>query len=1786
MVNTKVSELNPITNSNLTTSDLFMMARTETESFKMTIGELDKRFVGVNFTNYTQINNGQVVVSDSILLQTASGLARLAFSELDTRFAPPDINEYDIVLSSQLNSTDYVPVRQATGQKRVSIGQLDQRYLGAIPNISTNAKNNLVATNSDGTFLIRKNFRYPVIVDFLEVDPDAFFTPVGNVTVTNSTGDKMSGKQSALLTFSGTSEASVTSGALDLTSVSMRDKKISLNMDTYWNLSKSARFELETSSNGSTWNSKTVLNENQDITTSGTLKISFNANFSSDLYVRVKIFLNHANSSGTTTMLLDNIAIDIYPEDSANGGGSGGSASTARKTGGFLSMVDGTHFAISDGTGIQYDYYTDPENPVITEVEWSGITNALDQNLSSPITWVGIDKTGAVVQSTSEFTRSEKRDIISIGTNYHISNLIVDTSTISPIAQSPINQINDILTAIGTITDGNHFTFSDSGTGLQLKKTAGVSLVQGAGSTLKDPNTINRPEQDIIPFVLFVPDGSGGFIRTENVTEIDPNIYSDGQSTPNNDFTNVRIYYSAPANKAGVLVGPVAYDSMAQAQAGIIGEVFDLPPELTTVPLRTVLIVQEGTTDLSNPSDARFIKVGKFGQGIIGGTSTSTTTLQGAYNNSPNQPKIRLADVIGAMLIQDSISGLGIGVTRFGVQNSAGDAYFLNVTDQKVFVNQLGFEQAIGLNIGPTTNNNIQVTDGQESFMLRKDVRYPVIQDFKELEPSSFFSPSSGSGVVTSSTSPALSGARSASLDATADVEFVSSSFDLNLLSSIDREIAIDFDYYSPDDTFLYSARLESSTDNVSFSTVSTTAIDSNGTYKLRFLADKLVTRYYRLVFVASGVTVATSALVDNIKIDLYPSEKTDVQSVYDVSEQFKINLDQTKEGLTMVSPSGNPNIDYLKVLEDDELTEVFKVDNDGATARGYDIKDANGTANIGKTSENAIEVTDSQDTFVLRPDYNVLKVVDFRELDILTDVSTTANLTLSEVVNPYGHRCPQFTQSSADSNTDYMAIPVNFTTAQINRLSKMRNPKVAISAFRTGGSGRISCSIVSTVGTAYSKPEFILVNDVYSITEVSLKDVNANNLSLDFRFIPYVPDDATTFQVFGIAIYDGGKEEINIDRIFEWGFNDVENISEQVKGSLTTNSDNKYLQFNPSVNNEKITLEFDSGFRDFVGKPDSYNDFELAIKYNAPVGGYIWRVLDDADNELKSGVFDITTGSLPFQTDTQRSRIPINIGVGDLNGKIKVEIESLDGSTATDPLLIYGMYLDAKLYPLSNWTEINSVSLSGSDGRSITASTESVPFGTGVAGTTEKGWTFGADGSTPTTGNFYTKQSSGSVVELSGGLLSSTTFNALIVATLPDSSTETYQIASTYPDDGSQEFYWSDVGRLPLGTKIAIVFSSGVAVGTDATRHYINIIEHVNHQGVQVEDSITNADETWLTTNTSKQITHSRFGNASANITNDGIITSSGGTGLTVYDITSLGCTVAPTVSGLRVGQSGFASIQSLSATQIIIATQRHDNAFENLGVSLKISKNYPDAKNKQVTYADATDFKPSQVKTLVSSVASPGVVSQLTFNDLVIGESYEISAQMYMSVSASSLDISIANGSDELFYFRQSYGSANSLPSHGSRTFVATSTTVTVTLSGSGTLLHTSSRTWLAIRREPKGVFLEGAKHNYISDGIERPTPDYFNGKRIYEITYKGAIPASGNAVFNFGRAVQVLDVRGFYSAGGESGDLYPWPIPAGSTFGYCWYAKGTFNLIVQYNNVAAGSIFQNLTVKFVEL
>ncbi len=311
--------------------------------------------------------------------------------------------------------------------------------------------------------------------------------------------------------------------------------------------------------------------------------------------------------------------------------------STGILTGGEISIngEDNTKFDVAAGVGVIVDNYTDPLNPVITNVEWTIKTAQIDSYLATTDeTSVAIDIDGNIYLSGYYFTDEERRDLIVLGNLGHLGRTEIEYVIVEPSPVFDVKvQLDDFLENFGAFNiSGN--VFGPNGSNLYIDKTEGKVFDGGVNyiNSKKSPN-IYMSDVFTAPYVqYYYRDSGGSWVSGDYTQSINPDEYDSGfglVDVPSGKFTIQTLFLYVPTDTVDILFGQATYDSIVSAESSIF-EFIELNPFLEYDVFRGWLIVKQGAVDLSDSSKAKFIKTQTKGMFVdAAGFGSGTGKTQG-----------------------------------------------------------------------------------------------------------------------------------------------------------------------------------------------------------------------------------------------------------------------------------------------------------------------------------------------------------------------------------------------------------------------------------------------------------------------------------------------------------------------------------------------------------------------------------------------------------------------------------------------------------------------------------------------------------------------------------------------------------------------------------------------------------------------------------------------------------------------------------------------------------------------------------------------------------------------------------------------------------------------------------------------------------------------------------------------------------------------------------------------------------------------------------------------------
>ncbi len=302
---------------------------------------------------------------------------------------------------------------------------------------------------------------------------------------------------------------------------------------------------------------------------------------------------------------------------------------TGARNGGFVTIVTGTTFTITDGDGVIVDNATTPDTPVVTSVSWSGLVGVTATNIgTSEFTVLSINSSGTLVQGTS-ISPQDRRDKVVLAIMSHPGASLTNVEQIPEVIYEQDQTFSDFMSVLGLVNaDGNDYTRATIAA-LGLDVTSGSMFFpgvnnDGTAANRRDPNFKSQTGATDISWAYIRGDGAGGItVDGTGVTDINVTQFDDGAGglaamTGNN--YKVDLIFRHSDGGTVVQFGSIQFSSLSDAVNAAI---------TTATPLldndfifRFALVVRRNTTDLDTASDAAFIEVtgvGGTGSSSIGG---------------------------------------------------------------------------------------------------------------------------------------------------------------------------------------------------------------------------------------------------------------------------------------------------------------------------------------------------------------------------------------------------------------------------------------------------------------------------------------------------------------------------------------------------------------------------------------------------------------------------------------------------------------------------------------------------------------------------------------------------------------------------------------------------------------------------------------------------------------------------------------------------------------------------------------------------------------------------------------------------------------------------------------------------------------------------------------------------------------------------------------------------------------------------------------------------------------
>lgn len=330
-------------------------------------------------------------------------------------------------------------------------------------------------------------------------------------------------------------------------------------------------------------------------------------------------------------------------------------SSTGLVSGGDLTISSSTTFNLPSGIGVIVNNYSQPEDSTKIVVTWGNFLNLQTPYLlTDTTTYVSIKAPLVVVNgfaiatiddivfSNIEASPEDRRDHIYIGWVDHPNNIELSSVKIQPFSVTGVaSQLVDFMVAFGPFNiSGNVY---GAFTGLTCTRSAGQTFDSNANYTYshKNPHILTTEREEPIELVYYYQNGTGDWVNSNTpVSNVDPNHWDDGTgilaSVPVGKWTIQLIAFYAQTLANDFQYGQVVYDTFASAKSALQDAV-NINPYNSYDTFRGWLIVQQGTTDLTNEAKAFFQSAGKLGLVDVssgGGTGGEVNTASNSANGT------------------------------------------------------------------------------------------------------------------------------------------------------------------------------------------------------------------------------------------------------------------------------------------------------------------------------------------------------------------------------------------------------------------------------------------------------------------------------------------------------------------------------------------------------------------------------------------------------------------------------------------------------------------------------------------------------------------------------------------------------------------------------------------------------------------------------------------------------------------------------------------------------------------------------------------------------------------------------------------------------------------------------------------------------------------------------------------------------------------------------------------------------------------------------------------------
>lgn len=296
--------------------------------------------------------------------------------------------------------------------------------------------------------------------------------------------------------------------------------------------------------------------------------------------------------------------------------------STGLIRGGDMTGLGTSTVTFAAGVGYIVDYVTNPANPSVTLVNIPATVHPLaGVELTRTVNWWLADSAGVITSQATRPTDGQRRTHIQLGvTGSTIGpGILFNVQSLPVILRQPAAQFTDLLYGLGPFsTDGNEV--QPNGASLTARKTAGVMFAASFSyqSDPQSPHEVISPAETPMTFryATRLPGSQGPLTTLVDVANYDVG----GVITPipggANTSTIHRVYLfgtGVATAQLAIQYGQNFYASLSTALDNVGAGTFTVNPDFVGIgTLIGYIVAIKSATDLSNPTQAVFVRAGKF----------------------------------------------------------------------------------------------------------------------------------------------------------------------------------------------------------------------------------------------------------------------------------------------------------------------------------------------------------------------------------------------------------------------------------------------------------------------------------------------------------------------------------------------------------------------------------------------------------------------------------------------------------------------------------------------------------------------------------------------------------------------------------------------------------------------------------------------------------------------------------------------------------------------------------------------------------------------------------------------------------------------------------------------------------------------------------------------------------------------------------------------------------------------------------------------------------------------